>query len=250
MWTLKVDEPCPGLCPETAPTLAKLLSLDRLAAPGRCDRDAFTSQTLLGFERFRNSVRATFAPPSWAGLQVRASWSIGAHDAVDLEVSVSATSVGELDGLEIGVGSQVGPAPPAGTGVPVSYIRARDAAVALSSYDGRDPGPVVHQLGVRSRTQALRPSLFAWPEGPEDLFYAEMAHPNDVARTISAAPIPDGPAIVTVRSTQFALFGLALEKGVILRARLRGCWIRSKTPGQDVAGLYQEFLREPLPLGS
>ena len=162
---------------------------------------------------------------------------------------MSATSVGELDGLEIGVGSQVGPAPPAGTGVPVSYIRARNAAVALSSYDGRDPGPVVHQLGVRSRTQALRPSLFAWSEGPEDLFYAEMAHPDDVARTISAAPIPVGPAIVSVRSTQYALFGLALEKGVILRPVFADAGFDPNLPNKTSPGSTRNSSASPCRLG-
>ena len=76
----------PGLKRDT-PT--KLLALDRLAVPGRCDFEAFSAKTLVGFERYRSSVRATFAPPSWGGLLVRASWSAAAGDVVDLEVQVS-----------------------------------------------------------------------------------------------------------------------------------------------------------------
>ena len=38
---------------------------------------------------------------------MRASWTASAGDAVDLEIQISASSVGELDGLEVGVVSRL-----------------------------------------------------------------------------------------------------------------------------------------------
>ena len=53
----------------------------------------------------------------------------------------------------------------------------------------------------------------------------------------------------TTLSTRYGLFGHDLEKGVVLRARLRAVWIRSQTPDVDARALFEEFLREPPPLG-
>jgi len=248
-WALSLDQPCPGLCLQAADHPLKLLALDRVAAAGRFDLEAFKSATLVEYELYRNSVRATFAPPSWAGLRVRASWSISPRQTVDLEVQATATSIGELDGLEVGTLSRFGQTPEQAGSVPVSYLDARDVAAALSSYDGRDPEPVLRQLAVRSGMRPLRPSLVQAPMGENDLFYVEMVHPDDLARRISSEPIRDDLSLTSARTIQYALFGLALEKGVVLRARLRGCWIRSSCPEQDAAALYQNFLREPPPLG-
>lgn len=228
-WTLKVDGACPGLCLETPESPAKLLSLDRLAAPSRCDFEAFTAATLVEFERYRSSVRATFAPPSWGGLRVRASWSASsAGEAVDLEVQLSASSVGELESLAVGVFTRLGPLP-------------RDEAQPGEPLFGQPPDVFV------ARPPA--PSLWRAPWGPADLFYAEMVHPDDLARRVTAEPIPRGEATTPVSAVNYTLFGLALEKGVILRARLRGCWFRSSSPQARVAALYDDFLANPLPLG-
>ncbi len=248
-WALSLEEPCPGLRLQTAENPLKLLALERLASAGRYDLAAFSNATLVEFERYRDSVRATFAPPSWAGLRVRASWSISPRQTIDLEVQATATSVGELDGLEVGILSRIGQTREQAHGVPVSYVLARDVAAALSSYDGREPEPVLRQLAVRSPIRPLRPALIQAPVDEHDPFYVEMVHPDDLARRISSAPDSGDLSLTSAQTIRYALFGLALEKGVVLRARLRGCWIRSRSPEQDAAELYQEFLREPPPLG-
>jgi hypothetical protein len=50
-------------------------------------------------------------------------------------------------------------------------------------------------------------------------------------------------------ATCYQLFGHDLEKGVILRARLRGLWLNSETPDVQALAAYEQFLGEPLPLG-
>jgi hypothetical protein len=248
-WTLVVDEAGPGLCRQDDEARWKLLSLDRLASPNRCDHEAFSAKTLIAFERYRASVRATFAPPGWAGLLVRASWSAAAREAIDLEVQVTASSVGELDGLEVGVISRFDPRRDDLAALPASRVQARDAASAALSYDGREPVHVLRGLTTLPLGRSLPPWLLPSPGAPDELFYAEMAHPDDVARRISVESIPGESAGAQARSTRYALFGHALEKGVILRARLRGCWIRTTTPEADAQAIYQDFLKEPLPLG-
>jgi hypothetical protein len=248
-WALKVDDPCPGLCLAQADASTKLLALDRLAVPGRGDFEAFSSKTLVGYERYRTSVRATFAPSSWAGLLVRASWSAAPGDVVDLEVQISASSVGELEGLEVGVVSRLDFSPSDLRAVPPISVEARDGA-SLSEYDWRGSSATAPcDIQFFSATRPLQPSLFPVRAGAEDLYYAEMAHPDDVARRLSFESVPKRSTTAFGRSIQYVLFGLALEKGVVLRARLRGCWIRSLAPEQDAAALYQGFLREPPPLG-
>jgi len=95
----------------------------------------------------------------------------------------------------------------------------------------------------------LRPRVFA-PAGADqaDLYYMELVQPNDVARRIIVEPF-EQPARRCSLSTRYGLFGHDVEKGVVLRARLRGCWIRSQTPEDDARRLYEEFLDAPLPLG-
>jgi hypothetical protein len=247
---LKLDGACPGLCLDRDDVPPKLLALDRLATPLRCDLEAFTAKTLVGFERYRTSVRATFAPPSWGGLLVRATWSAARVDFVDLEVQITASSVGELSGLEVGVASRYESVVTGEQAAPAVFVEARDLAASPRAFDEPASSEMSFpDITFFSHTNPLRPSLFEAPPGASGLFYAEMAHPDDVARRISNEPPPKQSATMPGRSVRYALFGLPLEKGVVLRARLRGCWIRSQNPEHDVAALYQEFLREPLPLG-
>ena len=56
---------------------------------------------------------------------------------------------------------------------------------------------------------------------------------------------PNGSAAVSGRVAAYALFGLALEKGVDLRARLRGCWIRSRIPSKRPPRFIESFSVEP-----
>ena len=71
-----------------------------------------------------------------------------------------------------------------------------------------------------------------------DWEYWQAVHPDDVA-TLSAERIADG---VRIRERLFDRF---LEKGVILRSRLRGALVPS---GQSVDAIFDEFAAAPLPL--
>jgi len=249
-----VDEACPGLRWQSDRSVVKLFSLDGLAQAGRFDARAFTGATLVGFEHRRANVHATFAPPGWGGLVVRATWSPGARrEAIDLEIQVSATSIGELSALEVAVLSQLGEHGSRQPTVLAARVEARDARSAALSYDGREPALALRSLTTLPLPESpqldRRPRILAPPDAETGVFYVEMAQPNDVARRTSREHFHDGSTTAFALSTRYGLFGHDLEKGVVLRARLRGCWIRSRTPEEDALSLYREFLREPLPLG-
>ncbi len=130
----------------------------------------------------------------------------------------------------------------------IIFMEARDTA-AFSSDDVRNPLRLMCDVTTLSQARPLRPCLYPAPGGSNDRFYVEMAHPDDLARRVSTEPIPRRSATVPGRFVRYGLFGLAVEKGIILRARLRGCWITSHRPEEAALALYQEFLREPPPLG-
>jgi hypothetical protein len=71
--------------------------------------------------------------------------------------------------------------------------------------------------------------------------YWEAVHPSDERPAHGEATREGG-----VRT--HALFGDFLEKGVIVRARIRGAFLPASTTEADLDGLYDEFVREPLPL--
>jgi hypothetical protein len=224
-----------------------------LRAVGRFQTSVFTPATLLGYERHRERVLATFAPPDWGGLIVRAAWSPVTDDSVELEVQASASSVGVLRGLEVDVSSdwiKLGREP---ARVTTWTVEPRDSRAATFSYDGREPAGVLRGLTTLPLPEPgenrLRPLVVAAPTADDSgLIYAEMIQRNDVARRIVVEPAGQG-ATDRATSVRYGLFGHDLEKGVVLRARLRGCWIASTTPENEVWQRLDEFLREPPPLG-
>ena len=70
--------------------------------------------------------------------------------------------------------------------------------------------------------------------------YLEMSHPDDTARRVFKAP----------GLVRHALFGYDLERGVILRGRVRGIWLASRPDNAEMARQFNAFLSEPLPLGT
>lgn len=254
-WTLDLSASDPGLRPigDVSPT--KLLCLHGLAQAGRSDPNAFNSTTLVGFEHHRSRVEAVYAPPDWGGLLIRAAWSpTPVTDGVDLEIQIGATSVGELKGVEVEVRgdctSELAGEPESDRPI---WIEPRDAAAAALSYDGREPLHLLRALWTlpipATSPSTLAPCISSPTEHDPESCYVEMVQPNDVARRIKVYPIEGGRLIRSAVSVRYALFGHDLEKGVILRARLRAVWIRSKTPEHDANALLEAFLGEPLPLG-
>jgi hypothetical protein len=253
-WTLKVDDVDPGVRWEGEKAGARVLALDGLSEAGRFHTGALTGATLVCFERHHERVEATYAPPGWGGLVVRAAWGPGpAHHALDLEVQVSATSVGELRNLEAGVTSRWAWRGEESSTAPTIWVEPRDARSAALSYDGREPERVLLSLTTLPMREMgrpfLRPRIFAPGLETAGEFYIEMAQPNDVARRIIGGPAPRGVASERTSFTRYALFGHDLEKGVVLRARLRGVWVVSTDPQAGALSLYQQFLAEAPPLG-
>jgi hypothetical protein len=254
-WTLKVDAARPGLHSKSDDsTIIELLSLQGLAQAGRFDSEAFNLGTLICFERWRERVQATFAPPGWGGLLARAAWGPDSrHEAIDLEIQVNASSVGELRAIEVWVSSGI--AVPGGTRLiaPVTCVEARDPRSAALSYDGREPAVTLRGLTTLPLPESAqfdrRPRVLSPPGGEPGVSYVELAQPNDVSRQVTTEHLEAGATKAVMLSTRYCLFGHDLEKGVVLRARLRGIWLQSETPEDDALARNADFLREPLPLG-
>jgi hypothetical protein len=252
-WKLKLDEINPGLRLRGAEGSghARLLAMGSVATIGRCDGWAFHRASLVDVALHRGRIEATYAPAGWEGLQVRAAWSpVPLGDGVDLEVQVHATTARVIERVEVGISSDWGSEI---TGPSASQVEPRDVDSARLSYDGREPPGTLHHLTTLpippSSPHSLPPRIFTPPGADRDTYYVEMVRPDDCARRTCpvTADRQSGPA--TTLSTQYSLFGHDLEKGVVLRARLRGLWIHSRTPERDVRASYEAFLSEPLALG-
>jgi hypothetical protein len=253
-WGLDLDEAQPGLRWSDARSTARLLALHHIAAPGRRDERAFERTALVSLEHHRGRVRATFAPRGWHGLTVRATWEPTPHaEGFDLEVQVTVTSPGVLRRVEVAVASSWALAttgrPPA-----VAYrVEPRDVLAAALSYDGREPPDVLHSLTTLpvppTFTRSLSPQMAREPGPPRDRWYLELVQPNDCARRIigeASAPADAAPGGISIR---YGLFGHDLEKGVVLRGRVRGSWIDSPSPEPEARRRLEAFVSEPPPLG-
>lgn len=242
-WTLKVDDTHPGLRVR-GESIGPLLGLEGLAAVGRWAPDALSGASLTGVERHFERVEATYAPEGWDDLTVRAAWSPFGDEGVDLEIQVSTRSVGRLKALEVKLLSQL---PEPGRGPrPKRWVEPRDALAAGLSYDGRERDVRgLTTLPPADEINPLAPRIFPvpWDDGWS---YIEMVLPNDAARRITEASKPASLG----HTTRYGLFGHDLERGVVLRGRLRGIWTDSKTAKEDALDSYEQFLREPPPLGT
>jgi hypothetical protein len=245
-WTLSVEGQHPGLRPgKSLPALGPLLSLDGVAAPGRCAPTALSDATLVGLERRHDRIEATYAPLGWGALYVRAAWSPIGTDGIDLEVQGQALSVGQLRSLEVKLFSSL--APPADAPSPaLRWVEARDAQCASLSYDGREADLRGLTTLPPRESAFLAPRLVPVDLHGEPWLYAEMVHPHDISRRIREA----GRTLAQAHNTRYALFGLDLEKGVVLRARLRAVWLRGADAKERAFEHFEEFLSAPLPLGT
>lgn len=253
LWILRLDDECPGLRAADQPA-DHILSLAGLCAVGRRDGEALSGRSLVNVERIGPRVVARFAPENWSELQVVASWSPCPDlDGIDLEVEALASSVGELKALEVVVASRIAdPGARREEPKPI-WVHPRDARSAGLSYDGRVPPGELARLTTEPAPAAMEPrfaqTVTYGPPVAAGRRYVEFAHPYDVARRIiegeSSAGAPSGGDL----SVRHGLFGHDLEKGVVLRGRLRGLWI----PPGDTEALsrqaFRAFLDSPLPLG-
>lgn len=251
-WTLRADGPRPGLRPR-GERFGPVLALEGLAEVGRWVPGALGGATLVTCQRHRDRVEATYAPADWGELTVRAAWCPRDQAGVDLEIQVSARSVDLLKTVEVLVSSDVraaSDAPPSGPGP--CWVEPRDPRAAALSYDGREPD--LASLVTMPPRDHPQPTLVGPNFGPwlcPDLpalagkVYAELVHPDDCSRRLHA---PGGGPPLALRT---ALFGYDLERGVVLRGRLRALWLDASTDFRAAAfSAYDAFLREPPPLST
>jgi hypothetical protein len=252
-WRLALDDPNPCLSWSDDGCRARLLALEHVAAAGRCDATAFTGPSLVSWARHGSRIEATFAPPGWPGLNVRAAWQPTGEAGFDLEVQVWMTLTEVLRRLEIGVGSVWSPVPDRSSKCPAYWVEPRDDQAAALSYDGRESRDFLASLITlpvpADSPHPLDPSLCHFVENSADPPYAEMVQPNDCARRIIGRPAVESSRRVTASWIRYGLFGHDLEKGVVLRGRIRGCWIAASRPEEDARRAYEAFLGEPPPLG-
>jgi hypothetical protein len=97
---------------------------------------------------------------------------------------------------------------------------------------------------VENRRPSEGPSCTLFRLGETDLSYCEMLHPAEFHSTEASQDLETGGAIL-----RHHLFSCPLEKGVILRARLRGLLLVRGGDEAAAAASFEEFLAAPLPLG-
>jgi hypothetical protein len=252
-WTLELAADHPGMQTVNRPDDC-VLALGGIAAVGSCDSSALNGNSLIKVERIADRVEATYLPSRWAGLQVRARWGpISRYDGIDLEIQVSASTVGELRGLETTVFSRVNAPGATPTSQPSIWVRPRDSRSACFSYDGRVREADLRRLTTLPLVEFIEPDTShiaaLGPDCNSEGRYLELAHPRDVARKIFQGLSPVDQDAAGRFHVRYALIGHDLEKGVVIRARIRGLWIS----GDDIAAALplaaRDFLEAPLPLG-
>ncbi len=240
-WTLKVDDPNPGLRLPGG-LVGPLLGLEGVAVRGLSSTDVFSYKTLVSWERRAERVEAIYTLPTWGELSVRATWSLWKEEGIDLKVQVSARSVGELKALEVKLVSAL--PEPSPSSRPKRWVEPRDARSAGFSYDGRESD--LRGLTTLPPNDAgpLAPRVLPgpWDDGWS---YIEMVLPQDVARRVTETGKPSSLG----HTTRYGLFGHDLERGVVLRARLRSLWTQSADPRQEALQEDELFREEPPPLG-
>jgi hypothetical protein len=215
--------------------MGPILALEGLCETGRRCDCAFSAKTILESELRHGRVIARYAPLGWGALHVTAAWAPVDGDAIELAIEIQARTVGKLHGLEVNILSTLAPPPPEGS---LRLVEPRDARAAMHTYDGRER--TLKSLTTGPPGDPLSPWLARHP-GHSRSTYVELAHPDDVSRRIHEGKLP-------FSTTRYALFGHDLEKGVVLRARLRAQWLPRDHAIEHAERLWAKFLAEPLPL--
>jgi hypothetical protein len=142
-------------------------------------------------------------------------WRIHAERIIDLEVS--ALTAGKWDNLAV-----------------QSLSRLPDGEVITLGKGPGEPGPTPVML--------YRPTN-------SSLSYAEFCHPSDFVG-VSVTPADqagrgEGQGKARTTEVRFRLFGQDLEKGVIIRGRLRGLVLDRGSDLEQVRAAFERFVAEP-----
>lgn len=149
---------------------------------------------------------------------LRAVWSALDENGVDLEVEASTRSVGLVQGLSLILGSRW----PLSSRVQVLDTPAGDAPLVLMP-------PSIRQ----TITLATMPSF-------PGQTYVEMAQPFGLV---------DEPAEHPGAGSRYRFFGHDLERGVLLRGRIRGVWVPGEASVEQANQLWRQFAATPIHLG-
>lgn len=251
-WVLELDQGRPGLVTTDHGQIVRLLGLRGVSMSGHHDDRAFQG-TLVSSECRRARAQAIYVLPDWDGLSVRAAWEPAPdRDGFDLEVQLWAGSASLIRRLEVMVESAWPVIDDEARALFRYRVEPRDRAAAASSYDGREPEAVLQSLTTlpipAESSHALEP-LIRRSVPDADSFYAEMVQPNDCARRVVIEPTGTASSTQSALWCRHGLFGHDIERGVILRGRMRGIWIASSAAPGELRRRYEAFLSEPPPLG-
>jgi hypothetical protein len=256
LWRLELDAPRPGLSWSSRQVGARLLGLEHVATVGRRDESAFGAASLVSFERHRGRLQAIYAPRDWPGLNIRAAWApTPDRDGFDLEVQVWSTSAGVFRRLEVAIASRWSRPWTSRLRAGFYSVEPRDVQAAALSYDGREPAEVLRLLVTRPvrppSAEGLQPAYFRVTGLPSrsQRWYHEIVQPNDCARRISGHVVTEGEPATEIVSSRYGLFGHDLEKGVVLRGRLRSVLLSHASSQAELRRRYETFLGEPPALG-
>jgi hypothetical protein len=110
-----------------------------------------------------------------------------------------------------------------------------DTAPTVETTDDFGPGEIIVPAALENCATILRPQNATWS-------YVRLVHLVDRGRTTVDA------AASTKLPLHLPLFGRYLEKGVIMRARIRGAIVPRTNDESAAAEIFQDFLHSPLPL--
>lgn len=216
------------------------MGLCGLARIGFWDPWSLSGNSLVTHELLHGRVIATFAPPEWYETTVRAAWSPAGQDGMSLEIEVRTRSVGKLRDLEVQILNSFAVGDPGLASSRLRTIVTPERTGRLGN-DGREHGPTSDPDSPGSNVVSS-PSVMERPQVPirdGGLQFRSLVHPEDVSRVLD---LPGSPV------ERIALFGHDLERGVVLRGRVRAWWLPEGTTQARWAQCAAEFLDEPPPL--
>ncbi len=239
-WICDVAATAPGLWPVDV-ACGPLLALDGVSTPGRTET-ALNGNTLEKAEIVQGRLEANYAPEGWGGLRVRAAWTPRADGSIDLETQATASSVGELREFEVYVASRF---VDNGGGRRRVWVEPRDSRSAGLSYDGREgDARGWTTLPPLEPSGRFAPRVLPSPWSDAER-YVELAHRDDVARRVVFSSRMSSLG----HATRYAFFGHDLERGVVVRGRLRAFWLTGADFEARALEELDRFLSEPPPLG-
>ena len=256
---LNVAGPTPGLR-NLSPSFGKempgwpgpLLAVQSLQALGGRLIHIGSEITSLAHRLRRNMVDVELSATEQCPVLLHIYWKVGTAGQLDLEILASShKSLKQLEVLTLCR------APCDDVFVPLrqdgtEWTRLRKTGLAVSKWLVAPRDNKTNRLSTNANFPAademtaclpysmplvlVRPKHRRWS-------YLEMCHRDDCTRVM--ARLNDGGM-----ESSFGLFGLDLEKGVILRGRLRAAYVSRENDKELACKLFQSFLDERLPLNS